>query len=72
MRSVSKAAATRRDFVKPFEVLPASPNWYVGDQHGAAVEFDPSRGPWGSCPTYATRKEAEERIREITGEEDEE
>lgn len=70
--AVRSSTPIRRDFVKPFEVLPVLPNWYVGDQHGAAVEFDRSRGSWGSCPTYATREEAEERIREIMLEEGDE
>ena len=57
---------TRQDFVKPFEVLPVLPNWYVGDQHGAAVEY---RYDTRTCPTYATRREAEKRIGEIMDEE---
>ena len=60
---------TRPDFVKPFEALPVLPNWYIGDQHGAAVEY---RNDTRTCPTYVTRQEAEKRIREIMDEEGDE
>jgi hypothetical protein len=58
-------------FAAPFEVLPTTGGFYIGDQNGAAVEWDNAMGKWGDAPTYATREEAEKRIGEIMDKMDE-
>ena len=67
----SRPSLPPQAFAKPFRPIPVSRRFYVGDQHGAAVEFQ-GVGRDGSCPTYATREEAEMRIREIMDEKGEE